>query len=164
MDINMLATIICLVIGVILVIVEMLVPGLSVTGILGAIALFAAVLLQIGNPLGIAFMAAIVLFILAVATIVFACLASKGKFNKNRLVLSERIEGTSTNTKDEETGAREGLLGVSSTPLRPAGKADFDGIIIDVCTGGEFLPAGASIVIKKVEGLRVLVQSVILEQ
>lgn len=164
MDMNMLATIICLTIGVILLIVEMFIPGFGITGILGAIALFAAVLLQIGNPLGIAFMAAIVLFLLAVATIVFAYLASKGKFNKNRLVLNEQIDGASTNIKDEETGAREGLSGVSKTPLRPAGKAEFDGVIVDVCTAGEFLPSGANIIIKKVEGLRVLVQEISLEQ
>ncbi|MEL7603584.1 MAG: NfeD family protein [Bacillota bacterium] len=156
---HMVPTLICLGIGILLFIVEMFTPGLGAAGALGAIALFAAVMLQIGNPIGILFMVALVLFIVAVALLVFFRLASHGRFDKTRIVLKDRIEGESTDISPQNFQAYVGSIGEAVTLLRPAGKAEFDGVTLDVVTSGEFLPKGARVQVVRAEGLRILVRA-----
>ncbi len=161
---NMVATLICLGIGLLLFVGEMFTPGLGAMGVLGTIALFAAVMLQISNPVGILFMVALVLFLVAVALLVFFRLAMKGKFDKSRIILNERIDGSSNSLKETDFQSYVGSTGVALTALRPAGKAEFDGKMLDVVTGGEFLPKGAQVQVLKAEGLRILVRAVTAEE
>lgn len=156
---NLTLTIIFLCIGIALFVVEMFTPGLGVSGLIGTVSLFVAVLLQIGNPMGIVFMVALALFIIAVALLLFLYLVSRGKFDKSKIVLNDNIEGSSTNLKEESQQAYTGQKGKTITPLRPSGKAEFEGGMLDVSTDGEFLPAGTQVKVTKVEGLRILVQA-----
>ena len=150
-------TFILLGIGIVLFVVEMLTPGLGVSGGLGALAFLAAVLFQIGNPRGMLFLVALILFILAVGLLVFFRLAAKGKFDKMRIILHDRIEGESTNIVETAYEQYLGQTGISITPLRPAGKARFGDVVLDVVTGGEFLPTNTSVKVQQVEGLRIRV-------
>jgi len=50
-----------------------------------------------------------------------------------------------------------GQVGVAQTPLRPSGKAVFDGRRLDVLTRGEMVEAGRSVKVVRVEGNRVIV-------
>lgn len=154
---NLTATLICLGIGLLLLIVEMFTPGLGASGALGVIALFVAVMLQIGNPVGILFMVALVLFLIAVAVLVFFRLASKGRIERSRIVLKDRIDGESNNLSEQTMQAFVGCKGMALTPLRPAGKAVFDNKTLDVTTEGAFLPSGANVEVLRVEGLRIVV-------
>jgi len=56
-----------------------------------------------------------------------------------------------------ETEEYLGLRGVSTTPLRPAGRGRFGAQTLDVVTRGEFLEKGAAIEIIQVEGNRLVV-------
>jgi membrane-bound serine protease (ClpP class) len=49
------------------------------------------------------------------------------------------------------------MTGVARSILRPAGKAEIDGMLVDVVTDGEFLDAGAPVRVLAVEGSRVVV-------
>jgi len=51
-----------------------------------------------------------------------------------------------------------GMTGTARTTLRPSGKADVDGHVVDVVTQGDFLQAGSAIRIIAVEGPRVVVE------
>ena len=150
-------TLILLGIGIVLFVVEMFTPGLGISGALGAVAFLAAVLFQIGNPKGMVFLTALILFIIAVGLLLFFRLAAKGKFDKTRIILHDRIEGESTNIVETAYEQYLGQTGVSITPLRPAGKAKFGENVLDVVTGGEFLPANTNITVQQVEGLRIRV-------
>ncbi|MDL2258493.1 hypothetical protein LJC42_05005 [Eubacteriales bacterium OttesenSCG-928-K08] len=157
--INLTATIIFLAIGVIFLIIEMLTPGLGLSGALGIVALFVAIMLQIGNPVGILFMVALVLFLIAVALLVFFRLVNKGSFDRTPMVLKDRIESESTELSEQSMKELPGSVGLALTPLRPAGKAIFDMRTLDVSTMGEFLPSGAKVEVVLVEGLRIVVRS-----
>ena len=50
-----------------------------------------------------------------------------------------------------------GDVGVALTPLRPAGRADFGDVRLDVVTEGEFIEKGQSVRIAAVQGNRVVV-------
>ncbi len=44
------------------------------------------------------------------------------------------------------------------TPLRPGGKIEIDGQVLDVVSEGEFVAAGEQVEVLKVEGMRTLVR------
>jgi membrane-bound serine protease (ClpP class) len=56
-----------------------------------------------------------------------------------------------------QTGMAAGMLGTAQTPLRPSGKAMFEGQLVDVVSQGDLIPAGAPLRILAVEGPRILV-------
>ena len=53
-----------------------------------------------------------------------------------------------------------GRIGETFTVLRPAGIAEFDGERLNVVTAGEFIQKGVRVIVKEVEGARILVQQV----
>ncbi len=156
---TMIPTLICLGVGIVLLIVEIFTPGLGAAGLLGLLALLGAVLLQIGNPVGILFMIALVLFLVAVALLIFLRLGTKGKFDRSKLVLSDSIQGDSTGLEQPSYQQLVGKTGVADTVLRPAGKALIEGKLFDVVTSGEFILKGREIQVTAVEGLRILVKA-----
>ena len=50
-----------------------------------------------------------------------------------------------------------GLVGKAHTQLRPSGKADFGGQLVDVVTRGDLIEPGSAVRILAVEGARVVV-------
>jgi membrane-bound ClpP family serine protease len=53
-----------------------------------------------------------------------------------------------------------GAVGVATTALRPAGKARFGDVQLDVTTEGQYLDAGTRVQVVEVDGLRIVVQAV----
>jgi membrane-bound serine protease (ClpP class) len=53
-----------------------------------------------------------------------------------------------------------GQKGVSLSQLRPAGKAKFGGLRLDVVSGGELIEADREIVVEVVEGNRIVVKEI----
>jgi membrane-bound serine protease (ClpP class) len=52
-----------------------------------------------------------------------------------------------------------GKTGKALTLLRPAGRAEIEGVVLDVVTEGEFIDRGKSIRVKQVDGNRVVVEA-----
>lgn len=59
-----------------------------------------------------------------------------------------------------ETPVHRGQEGISLSQLRPAGKADFGGLRLDVVSGGELIEAGRRIVVEFIEGNRIVVREI----
>ncbi len=57
------------------------------------------------------------------------------------------------------SSAREGATGISLTTLRPSGKANFAGQVVDVVTAGEFIAAQTPVRVISTDGMRVVVQA-----
>ncbi len=150
--------ILCLVLGLGLVIYEMFTPGLHLPGLLGIMALLAAVVLRAKTVTDGLITLAILLLILAVLAVIFWRSLTKGKLSRSAVVLKESIDAQSTDREDIRSLV--GREGVCLTTLRPAGNAEFDGQRIDVVSEGEFLKKGTRVVVMRVEGLRVLVKPV----
>lgn len=73
----------------------------------------------------------------------------------NRLVLETAIAGGAPVAAGTESLA--GKKGHASTPLRPGGKAELEGQIVDVVAEGEFVAQGEPVEVLRVEGMRVVV-------
>lgn len=150
--------ILCLVIGIGLLVFEMFTPGFGVAGAFGIILLVAAVMLMSGSPLYSLWLAMILLVVVSVFLLVFVRSAQKGRISRSRLVLKDELT-----TKEGFVSVRQnadylGQKGKTLTMLRPAGTVSIDGVRLDVVTDGEFIPAGADVVVDRVEGIRVIVK------
>jgi len=152
--------------GVILLALELLVvPGFGVVGILGVIAILASLVLALTGP------GAAPAFILAAATrVVFSVLAALlASFVLlrflprlpvgRRLILERGLTATQGYVSTPEgDAALLGRTGRTSTALRPAGIAEFDGRRVDVVSEGEMVEAGQPIEVIRVDGNRIVVR------
>ena len=167
-------------VGVILVIVELaLLPGMIVPGLLGAVmivsSLFFAMVDEfafednkvrgwdsssawdfVNGPawsLAVALSGSMVLVLL-----MMRFLPSLPLFN--RLVMTKELAHGDPFAAGESAGSHQGLLGVASTDLRPAGKGAFDGKVLDITAANGFVEAGESVRIVSEDGLRILVERI----
>ncbi|MGI6140374.1 MAG: NfeD family protein [Caldicoprobacterales bacterium] len=152
--------IILFILGIALVVIEMVMPGIGAAGILGIISLIAGVILA-AQVVSFTVLILIILVVLLIITGMLVWLyksAVKGGRVSRLLMLktqTSREEGYSSTSVTEDL---VGLEGITTTVLRPAGTGDFQGRKLDVVTDGEFIPKGTPIRITQVEGFRIVVE------
>jgi membrane-bound ClpP family serine protease len=157
MIIEYLPSIVMLVVGFALVVVEMYIPGFGAPGIIGLLLLAGGIYMAKPTPLQALIMVLIIVALLCIALSICIHSASKGRLAKSRLVLHD----VSTQVETPETNDLQyfvGHTGVTKTVLRPAGIAEFDGVKLNVVSEGEFIPAGKTIEVERVEGNRIVVK------
>lgn len=146
--------------GVLAILFELhVVPGHGFAGILGTIALVAAVVLSFG--LAFFFVAAQAISI----AIVLSALAFWGAsrvFPENAFVKRLTLAAAQGPDYVASPSNREllGRTGLATSYLRPAGVAMIDGRRVDVLTEGDFVAAGSPIQVTRVEGARIFVRPV----
>ncbi len=152
-----LEAIVLFIIGLILVILELFVPG-GILGIIGGIAIVASVFIAgydftfMAISILIAFMAALVTFIIFYRSVGL----EKGLFRK--LILRDRTTTEEGYVSTEERKDLIGKEGISLTPLRPAGTVLVGDERIDVVTEGNYIEANKPVKIIFVEGMRIVVR------
>lgn len=150
---------ICLVVGIILVAIEIFIPGFGLPGIAGILLLIVGVVLGASSLLEALVLILIILVILGLLTAIAMRSYTKGRLSRTPLVLHTELdhEAGFSSTKDMEYFI--GRKGVTLTPLRPAGIADFDGVKLDVVSDSAFVEKGTPIQVTNVEGRRIVVTS-----
>ncbi len=155
--------IICLIAGVVLLLVELCIPGFGAPGILGILCLFAVVVMQfMENSVAgaLAFTLCLLLLIL-VLLVLFLRSFKKGLLSKSPLVNRSSVRKSSgKGEKDPEPVIARGSRGTALTALRPAGIVEIDGNRINAETDGTFLPAGTVVEVTGTEGLSIFVRAV----
>lgn len=147
----------CLLMGALLLVAEVFLPGFGLPGISGV------VLVAVG--VGLAWMAfgplvavAILLVLVAVLAVLVSSMvnaASKGNGRYGRIFLKDKEELHIN--RDMEVLI--GRTGTATSVLRPAGIADFDGVRLNVVTEGGFVEQGARVKVVRVDGARIVVRS-----
>ena len=144
-------------VGVLMIIVEILLPTVGLLAGLGVAAMLYSIVLALGGDigalaaLGIALVIAVVLFLLIVSR-----LPSSRLWNKIVLHKSSRTEEGYVSAA--ERTELVGKTGEVLTELRPSGTARIDGRPVDVISEGAFIQKGKSIVVLSVNGSRVVVR------
>ena len=143
--------------GVLLIIVEILLPTVGLLAGLGVAAMLYSIVLALGGDigalaaLGIALVLSIVFFLLIVSR-----LPSSKLWNKVVLQKSSRTEEGYVSAVEQVDLV--GKTGEVLTELRPSGTARIDGLLVDVISEGAFIQKGKSIVVLSVNGSRVVVR------
>lgn len=151
-----LPTIVMLIVGYALVVVEMYIPGFGLPGIAGLLLLAGGIFMAHPTPLQALIMVVAIVALLCIALSICIHSASNGWLSKSRLVLHD----VATHGEDAEgdMGYFVGRRGVTHTVLRPAGMAEFDGVKLNVVSDGDYIPSGRRIVVDRVEGNRIVVR------
>lgn len=150
-------TVLLLIVGFGLVILEMHIPGFGLPGIAGAICLILAVALTAENFAQALVMALGILAILGIMLGVVLTFFTKGKLFKPLILPDEqKKEHGYISSSDLDYLLRK--TGVAVTDLRPTGSVDIDGVKFDVISEGEYIRKGTNVEIFKVSGVKLLVK------
>jgi membrane-bound serine protease (ClpP class) len=152
--------------GAIFLLVEIVaIPGFGIVGILGIILMIASLVLSLISRrpqlpdfqhafkvISSAFLLTLILFLLTLRFFTRLPLL-------NRLVLTtqEKVDEGYI-VKRGESESFIGKEGIALTPLRPAGKAFVNNRKIDVVSEGEFIERSEAIIVKKIEGNKIIVK------
>ena len=154
--------IILAILGVCLIVVEAFMPGFGLPGLSGIVMELGAIAityLKRGSTAAL-ILALIILSVLAVALSIALRSAAKGRFAKSKMVL-HNVEGHEEGyVASEDLKVFVGREGETTTALRPAGIADFDGVRLNVVSEGDFINPGTRVRITQAEGSRVVVKPV----
>lgn len=152
--------VICLLVGVALLVIEIFMPGFGVAGISGILLMVASIVLvwmNHGTLAGLA-MTVVALAMVGISISISLKSVSSGKLSKSDLILKNNEQAEEVAAAGRDMESLLGKKGVTATVLRPAGLADFDGVRLNVVSGGEFIQKGESVVICHVEGTRIVVK------
>ncbi|MBR6428369.1 MAG: hypothetical protein IKS43_01765 [Clostridia bacterium] len=148
-----------IVIGMILITVEMIIPGFGAAGISGGIALIAGLIIgSEGSLPGAMFSLLIVVVLLAIIAILIFKSAIRGKLSKSPVVLNTAIDAASTELTQKEAAELVGKTGRTLTSLRPSGIAMIDGRRMDVVSDAEFIDKDTEVVVIEVDGVKITVK------
>ena len=150
--------IVLIVIGMILITVEMIIPGFGAAGISGGIALIAGLVIGSDSLPGAMFSLLIVVVLLAIIAILIFKSAIRGKLSRSPVVLNTAIDADSSELTEQEAAELVGKTGTTLTALRPSGIAVINGRRMDVVSEAEFIDKDASVTVVAVDGVKVLVK------
>jgi membrane-bound ClpP family serine protease len=153
-----LPAVICLVLGIVLTGIEIFMPGFGVFGIVGITLLGIGIFL--GASTAIEALIIVLIVLIVIGALVFFALrsAARGRIFKSPLVLKESLDHEAGYSATEEMSCFLGREGVTITPLRPAGMADFDGVKLDVVSESAYVEKDVPVRIIQVDGRRIVVR------
>jgi membrane-bound serine protease (ClpP class) len=141
------------------------IPGVTVAGIAGIVALGAGLgmtLVGAGATVSVIITAlgqvAISILLAMAGAFAFVRALPSLPFG-SRLVLETDMTADRGYVSSPESDRRWlGKTGIAISPLRPAGIAEFEGARVDVVSDGDFVDAGSTIVVTRVDGNRIVVR------
>lgn len=148
-----------LAIGLLLLIVEVFLPGFGFAGILGTVTLVVGILLTARSVFEALIMFLFLLVILAALAFFLIKSASKGRLSR-KLILRDRLTKEAGFSSTEDMQIFLGKEGQSVTMLRPAGIGTFEGVRLDVVTDGTYIEKDVPIRIVAVVGRRIVVERI----
>ena len=132
-------------VGMVLLLIELFVPGFGIFGGLGLVALVLCIVFQAPSLLE----ALILLVSFSAIVVALALIAGRslkrGRLYRSPLVLKETADKEEGYMSSGNYSHLVGETGISLTPLRPAGVAELGGHKHDVVTEGEFIPAAPAL-------------------
>ncbi|AUS09465.1 nodulation efficiency protein NfeD [Laceyella sacchari] len=147
------------VLGIVLLILEMLLPTLGIIGALGSMALIAS-LVMTASSLWVVVWG----FLLALAVIWILFKFFGLKIGWNQLVLRDEQTNEAGYVSAEDRKWLLGQEGIAITPLRPSGYAQFGERKEDVVSEGDIIPKGAKVKVIAVDGMRVVVRKEVADE
>ena len=148
-----------LIVGYVLLVIEMCIPGFGVPGVMGIILAALGVIALQPTPLQALIVVFVFAILLCIALVICLRSATRGRLSKSRLVLNE-VATKSDSRETNDLNYFIGKVGTTHTPLRPAGIAEFDGVRLSVVSGGDYIERGAPVRVERVAGNRIVVAQI----
>ncbi len=159
-DLGIWLPILFFILGLLALILEVFIlPGFGVSGVIGIILIGWGIVMlsvdfaQTTMSLTIAIISTILLFVIGLK------ISGKYGFWQKIILGTKQMNNMGYSASATELINYLGRKGIAITPLRPSGIADISGNRLDVITSGEYISAGTSITVIRVEGVRVIVKA-----
>ncbi len=153
--------IICVLVGVILLVVEMFMPGFGIPGISGSILLLAGIVMtwfEYGAKVGLG-MTVAVLAVLGIVISISLKSVNGDRMKNSPLILRDAVNDSGKSER-EEMQLLVGKEGKTVTALRPVGAAEFECGKLNVQGDAEFIEKGVNVRIMRVDGTTIYVKKV----
>lgn len=145
--------------GLILLVIEGIVPGFGLPGISGIILVFAGTILAMSN-FSIAILSlSLAIIITTIVTIILMKLGFRSKL-LDKIVLNSKHDKEKGYLSVDSMDILLGKEGTAITELRPSGFIDIDGKKYDALSDGSFIPRDSFIKVVRVEGSKIFVRRV----
>ena len=150
--------ILCL-LGLALLVIELLLPGFGVSGIMGVICLLAVIVIEFltASATTAYIVTAVLAAVLILMIVLFMRSMKGGLLFRSPIVLKDKIEAEAVKPS---SGSLEGLIGktgVAITPLRPSGIVMIDGTRYSVESQATFVDRDAAVTVVAVDGTKITV-------
>jgi len=147
------------VMGLVLLLVEAMMPGFGVAGTSGVILVLVSIVL-ISNS----FYQAVLILVATTSVIALIVIAlyklGYGRGFIKSLVLKTEQKNEEGYVSTQNYEKLKGMKGVALTPLRSSGSVEIDGQKIDAVSEGEYIDKGKEVEVIKVEGSRIVVKEI----
>lgn len=153
-------TVAVFIIGLMLCAVEMFIPGFGACGISGTVLVVAGIVLRMvfgGDLLMLLYMVLIALVLVILMFWLFSRLITKSKLSKTALFHTDATLPIGATEGTRDFSALVGREGITETVLHPIGRISVDGESFDVVARDGYIDKGATVVVVKTEGQRVVV-------
>jgi membrane-bound serine protease (ClpP class) len=150
-----------LIIGVVLMLVEMFIPGFGLFGITGVLSLIIGVIIRICDGLNVTQSLTLILIVLGVLVLILMLMvygAQHGILGKTGLFERRSTLETNYNQPEREIKRLVGKSGKAITNLDMAGKAKIRGEIYDVVSISSFIEQGANIKVVEIKDNAIMVR------
>lgn len=156
-----LVTAICLVVGLVLLGVEIFIPGFGVCGITGVVLLIFSVIFRVATSANfIHFLYLLAIIILAIGLIFLIAVRSAryGLISKSSIVETSTAIPTDYADDSKNYGYLLNKVGVTKSICKPIGKMEFDNIEYQVISNGDYINAGEKVKVIEVDGSTIVVR------
>ena len=157
MEVIQILGIIVLVLGIVLVGIEFYLPGFGFPGIFGCLCVLAGIFLTGRDTSERLTVGIITIVIVAVMLLVSVILFSSGKL-KSPIRLETDLQGKDLFLEEKDMEYLIGKKGVAVSDLRPAGKGEFDGVLLDVESSAYYIKKDASLIITEIRNNKIIVK------
>lgn len=151
--------IIVFIIGIVLLLLELFLPG-GILGIIGLGAIFISFFLTTDNYMQMGVSLIIACAVALGGAFVMVKFFGKRMKTLRKMVLSDSLNTESGYVSNQNRYELIGKEGITVTPLRPSGTVSIDDEYIDVVSEGNYLEKDVKVKVMKVEGSRVVVRKV----
>lgn len=146
--------------GIIFCAIEMFLPGIGFFGISGIVMIIIGIIVRMvcgGDLYMLLYMVLIALVLFVLVFWLFSRLITKSRLSKTALFHVDSAVPTGNTEGTKDFAYLVGKSGVSVTPLRPVGRAQIEGEIVDVIARDGFIASNAKLTVLETEGSRVVV-------
>lgn len=154
------ASIIMFIIGFALIIGELFIPG-GIVGVIGAALVIISLLFAGENIVDMAYSILIAIIIAVLGMVIMMKFLGKHLHFFNKLILRDATTTDEGYVSNENRVDLLGRVGVTITPLRPAGTIQVENERLDVVSQGSYINADKNVEIIRVEGSRIVVREII---
>lgn len=148
--------ILVLVVGIVLIGVEFYIPGFGFPGIFGIIFAAAGVFLT-GRTATERVLVGVITIVVIAVMLIISIIVFNSKKVRSPIKLDTDLEGKDLFIEGKDMEYLVGKKGVATTDLRPAGKGEFDGVVLNVVSAN-YIKKGTSLEIIEIKNNKIVVK------